>query len=162
MVWACHMSQQPLQNHPSGLLRGLVPPWSAGQHRKRLVFNIKEWTSLSMPELLTMACRKDWKRMTAESSVISSWWPCRLFMGLNWMILPRPVLIQKNYYRSVPSFQGWQIVQRKWSYKTKFFFANNHPGRLRQKHGLLHHQVKNHWILVLWVHWSRNWKIHQL
>ena len=33
--------------------------------------NVKEWTSLSMPELLTMAsCRKDWNRMSAESSIM--------------------------------------------------------------------------------------------
>ena len=31
--------------------------------------NIKEWTSLPMPELLTMAsCRKDWKRICFKSS----------------------------------------------------------------------------------------------
>ena len=34
--------------------------------------NIKEWTSLPMPELLTMAsCRKDWKIISAEPSVMS-------------------------------------------------------------------------------------------
>ena len=33
--------------------------------------NAKEWTSLPMPELPTMApCRKDWKRISAESSVM--------------------------------------------------------------------------------------------
>ena len=31
--------------------------------------NVKEWTSLPMPELITRAsCRKDWKRVSAESS----------------------------------------------------------------------------------------------
>ena len=31
--------------------------------------NIKDWTSLPMPELLTRAsCRKDWKRISADSS----------------------------------------------------------------------------------------------
>ena len=35
--------------------------------------NIKEWTSLPMPEMLTMAsCRSDWKRISAESTVIFS------------------------------------------------------------------------------------------
>ena len=34
--------------------------------------NIKEWTSLPMPELLTWAfCRKDWKRISAESALMS-------------------------------------------------------------------------------------------
>ena len=33
--------------------------------------NVKEWTSLPMPELLTMAsCRKVWKRISAESSLM--------------------------------------------------------------------------------------------
>ena len=34
--------------------------------------NIKEWTSLPMPELPTRAsCRRDWKRISAESSLMS-------------------------------------------------------------------------------------------
>ena len=34
--------------------------------------NIKEWTSLPMPELLTRAfCGKDWKKISVESSVMS-------------------------------------------------------------------------------------------
>ena len=34
--------------------------------------NIKEWTVLLMPELLTRAtCRKYWKRISAESTVMS-------------------------------------------------------------------------------------------
>ena len=33
--------------------------------------NIKEWTPLSVQELLTRAsCRKDWKRISAESSLM--------------------------------------------------------------------------------------------
>ena len=33
---------------------------------------IKEWTSLPMPELLTRAsCTKDWKRISAESTIMS-------------------------------------------------------------------------------------------
>ena len=46
-----------------------------GRQRKYWVDNIKEWTSLSMPEPLTMAsCRKDWKRISGESSVMSFGW----------------------------------------------------------------------------------------
>ena len=42
-----------------------------GRQRKCWMDNIKEWTSLPMPELFTMACyRKDWKRMSAESSLM--------------------------------------------------------------------------------------------
>ena len=41
--------------------------------------NIKEWTSLPVQELLTMAsCRKDWKRISAESSLTSPGDPNRL------------------------------------------------------------------------------------
>ena len=36
------------------------------------VDNIKEWTYLPMPELLTrVSCRKGWKRISAESFVMS-------------------------------------------------------------------------------------------
>ena len=50
----------------------LSPPTE--RDRKRWMGYVKEWTSLSMPELLTMASRKkkDWKRISAESSVVSS------------------------------------------------------------------------------------------
>ena len=49
MVRACHTPRQPLQNHPSGTL------WWVGD----AMDNIKEWTSLPMPKLLTAAsCRK--------------------------------------------------------------------------------------------------------
>ncbi len=44
-----------------------------GRQRKCWMDNIKEWTSLPMPELLTRAsCRKDWKRISAESSLMPS------------------------------------------------------------------------------------------
>ena len=40
--------------------------------RKRWMDKIKEWTLLPMPELLMRAsCRKDWKRISAESSLMS-------------------------------------------------------------------------------------------
>ena len=43
-----------------------------GRQRKRWMDNIKEWTYLPMPELLTKAsCRKDWKTISAESSLMS-------------------------------------------------------------------------------------------
>ena len=42
-----------------------------GRQRHCWMDNIKEWTSLPMPELLTGACcRKDWKRTSAESSFV--------------------------------------------------------------------------------------------
>ena len=42
-----------------------------GRQRKCWMDNIKEWSSLPMPELLTQASRrKDWKRISAESSLM--------------------------------------------------------------------------------------------
>ena len=42
-----------------------------GQQRKCWMDNIKQWTSLSTPELLAKAsCRKDWKSISAESSAM--------------------------------------------------------------------------------------------
>ena len=49
-----------------------------GQQRKYWIDSIKEWTSVPLPELLAVAsCRKDWKRISAEMSVISSQKPKR-------------------------------------------------------------------------------------
>ena len=50
--------------------------WEVGDNvagrRKCWMANIKEQTSLPMPELLTMAsCRKDWKSISPESSLRS-------------------------------------------------------------------------------------------
>ena len=48
-------------------------PWRVccSQHRKFWMDDIKEWTSLPMPELHMMSCRrKDWK-ISAESSIMS-------------------------------------------------------------------------------------------
>ena len=45
-------------------------PWSAEE--KWCMDNIREWTFLVLPELLTAAfCRNDWKRISAESSLVS-------------------------------------------------------------------------------------------
>ena len=46
------------------------------RQRKCWMDNIKEWTSLLISELLTRAsCRKGWKRIFAESSLMSPWRP---------------------------------------------------------------------------------------
>ena len=43
-----------------------------GRQRKCWIDIIKEWTSLPTPELLTKAlCKKDWKRISAELSLMS-------------------------------------------------------------------------------------------
>ena len=45
--------------------------FTAGRSRKCWMDNIKEWTSLPMPKLLTRAsCKKDRKRISAESSLM--------------------------------------------------------------------------------------------
>ena len=49
--------------------------------------DIKEWTSLPTPELLTRAsCRNDWERISAESSIMSIRWPSPSgdWTELNW------------------------------------------------------------------------------
>ena len=56
-----------------------------GQQRKCWMDNIKERTSLPMPKLLTKAsCRKDWKKISAESSLVPPPPPPQLVKGLNW------------------------------------------------------------------------------
>ena len=57
MVQACR-AQQPLHTHPSGHLGGWAMQWSA---EKMLDDNVKEWTSLPMPDLLKRPLQKDWK-----------------------------------------------------------------------------------------------------
>ena len=52
MVRACRAPRQSLQNHPSGHLGGWVTPWPS---EKCWMNVVKEWTSLPMPELRTMA-----------------------------------------------------------------------------------------------------------
>ena len=49
-----------------------------GRQRKCCMDNIREWISLPMPELLTRASsRKDWKRISAESLLMSPRLPNR-------------------------------------------------------------------------------------
>ena len=78
------------------ILQGILEGgWRCGRHRKCWMDNIKEWTSLPMPELLTGAsCRKDWKRVCAESSLMLPHPPpptlpptAQSVKGLNWIVL---------------------------------------------------------------------------
>ena len=58
-----------------------------GRQRKCWMDNIKKWTSLPMPELLmTASCRKDWDRISAESSVMSFWRPSRSRDWTDWSV----------------------------------------------------------------------------
>ena len=64
--WAYHTLRQPFEIILQSTLKG---GRRRGRQSKCWVDNIKEWTSLPIPELLTRAsCRKDWKRISAESS----------------------------------------------------------------------------------------------
>ena len=55
------------------ILQGtLVGDRLRGRQRKCWTDSIEEWTSLPIPELFTTAsCRKDWKRISAELSLMS-------------------------------------------------------------------------------------------
>ena len=75
MVRACHTPRQLFRNHPSRHLEGWATPWSAeemldGQHQ-----------IVDIPAQATTAhngpCRKDWKNISAESSLLSPRRPSR-------------------------------------------------------------------------------------
>ena len=71
LAWFGHVTRH--DSLSKTILQGTrrATPWSAEKLPKRWMDNIKEWTSLPMPELLTMAsCRKGWKKISAELSVI--------------------------------------------------------------------------------------------
>ena len=71
LAWFGHVTCQNSLSKtiPQGTLEG---GRRRGWQRKCWMDNIKEWTSLPMPELPTRAsCRKDWKRISAESSLMS-------------------------------------------------------------------------------------------
>ena len=69
MVWACHTPRQRLQNHPSGHLGGWATPWSAeemldGQHQRDSISAHARTADKGLQQ------KNDWKRTSAESSVI--------------------------------------------------------------------------------------------
>ena len=71
LVWFGHVTHH-------GSLSNTIPQGTLesgrrrGRQRKCWMDNVKEWTSLLMPQLLTRAsCRKDWKGISAESSLMS-------------------------------------------------------------------------------------------
>ena len=72
--------------------------WCCGQQRKCWMGIVKEWTFLPMPELLSRAaCRKDWTRISAESSLMFLL-TNQSVKGLNWTELARTAhkgLLQK-------------------------------------------------------------------
>ena len=77
LAWFGHVTYQ--DSLSKTILQGISEDGRrCGQQRKCWMDNIKEWTALRMPELLTRAsCRKDWKRITSESSLMSPRRPSR-------------------------------------------------------------------------------------
>ena len=77
LAWSVHVTRRDSLSKTTlqGTLEG---GRRRGRQRKCWMDNIKEWTSLPMPELLTRASRrKDWKIISAESSLMSPWRPNR-------------------------------------------------------------------------------------
>ena len=57
---------------PKTILQDILEGGRRRGRQRKWMDNIKEWTSLPMPELLIMAsCRKDWKKISTESSLMS-------------------------------------------------------------------------------------------
>ena len=86
LAWFGHVTRH--DSLSKTILRGIFGGGRrCGRQKKRWMDNIKEWTFLSMPKLLTKAsCRKEWKRISAESSLMSSRRPDRWrdWTELNW------------------------------------------------------------------------------
>ena len=72
LAWFRHVARRDCvsKNRPWGHLEKVGDRYH-DQQRKCCMDNIKKWTSLPMPELLTKAsCRTDWKRISAKSSLM--------------------------------------------------------------------------------------------
>ena len=115
MVRACQTPRQPLRTILQGTLAG---GWRRGRQRKCWVDNIKERTSLPIPELLTMAsCRRVWKRISAQSFVMSTrrhnW--SRDWSELNWTVetrnRPATITVRRSHSFIISNQPQWT---RKW------------------------------------------------
>ena len=97
MVQACHTPQRLSKTILQGTFEG---GGCSGQQKKCWMDNIREGTSLPMPEPFTKAsCRKVWKRISAESSPKSPQRPSWLrdWTELNW--LPLRLIRQKEVFQ---------------------------------------------------------------
>ena len=111
-ISSCHVSRQPFQNHSSEHLEGegVAIQWSAEK-----MLNGQQSKS-AMPKLLTMASgRKDWKTISAESSIMSHPHPPPMTPSRNWteLNLGNPtapgchmmqIIIQRHPWRLRPAF----------------------------------------------------------
>ena len=88
LAWFWHVTRH--DRFSKTILQGtLAGGRRRGQQRKCWMDNIKEWTLLPMPELLTRASckqtkKKDWKRISAESSLM---FPRRSYQSRDWGVL---------------------------------------------------------------------------
>ena len=113
---------------PQGTLEG---EWHYGRQRKCCMDNIKEWTSLPMPKLITRACcRKDWKRISAESSLMSPRWPIQ---SRDWTKLNQTVFatvrfkVARSPYISRSQYGSWFWLHRliQWCLEIFLYFCNS-------------------------------------
>ena len=85
LAWFGHVTRHDISKI---ILQNTLEGWRRhGRQRKCWMDNVKEWTSPPMPHLLTMASyRKDRKKISAESSLVSSDGPIGQESDLNWNI----------------------------------------------------------------------------
>ena len=80
LAWFGHVTRH--DSLSKTILQGTMEGWQRrGRQRKWWMDNIKEWTHLPMPAVLTMTHRKHWKRISAELSLMSTRQPNRLRNG---------------------------------------------------------------------------------
>ena len=146
MVRTCHRPRQPLQT----VLQGTLVVWQRrGRRMKCWMDNVKEWTSLPVPDLLTVtSCTKDWKRICAESSFVAPRRPNRSrdWTELNWtveecqnasFVLRWPCVVagtlkiqQLNSWLSFPLSLG-TAAERKHSGGVTFILQQTHKARVQ-------------------------------
>ena len=70
LAWFGHVTRH--DSLSKTILQGTLEGGQRRGRQRKSWMDIKEWTSLPVSELLTRAsCRKDWKRIPAESSLMS-------------------------------------------------------------------------------------------
>ena len=104
-VRKCHTPRQPLQNHLSEHLGRWVTSWSA----EVILDEQHQIIILSMPELLTRSsCRKDWKRISAESFPMS---PRRPTHSRDWTEMNSRIWSPKDESDFVTCVSHWLVLE---------------------------------------------------
>ena len=110
MSLATAASPQPFFRVPWRMGDAVVGRGNAG------LTTLKEWTSLPMPELLTrVSCRKDWKRISAESSLKS---PRRPSWSRDWPELNSPIRATADGYVSLNIKMSLMALRSKYTPET--------------------------------------------